>query len=465
MFAGKIKLFLGRLGVRLVVYYSFYLICSFLVLFFSMYWLMSSTLKDKDRELIIEKEKEYALLYEKGGINEIQQSIQNKNGQEDNWVYVRLESNAGETLFQRIPSDSKNYNYSKIINTHSIQKEKVRWIYLNQPSDEDLLEVFSEKMADGTILQIGRNSDDREAILEQLATIFLVLGIPIILLGLIGGFFVSSRALKPIRSLIQALQRLGEGEITARMVEEESNDELTKLAHVFNQMADRIHDLIKGMRGVINDIAHDLRTPMTRFRGVAENALNSKQDISLYHEALVECIESSDRILTIVDTVMEIAEAQSGSIHLKIIKVNIKNIIEEAVDLYSIVAEDNEVVVHVDIDSTYECLGDSRYLIRAFANLLDNAIKYNHAGGHIWITAQQQNDKIFISIRDNGIGMASEELTKIWQRLYRVDKSRSKKGLGLGLPLVKAIAEAHGGSVSVISSIGQGSTFQIQLPC
>ena len=289
--------------------------------------------------------------------------------------------------------------------------------------------------------------------------------IPMILISLAGGAFLAFRALRPIRHLIYTTQSIVDtGKMDARVPIGKTGDELDELTGLFNRMLERIEGLIKGMREALDNVAHDLRTPMTRLRGIAETTLQSDQGREHYEEALADCLEESERVLTLLNTLMDISEAETGTMKLSLAPVNISNLIEDTVGLYEYVAEDKSITISVHCAKNIAMTADRNRMRQVLANLVDDAIKYTSSGGSIAIDAYHEKDQTVILVTDTGVGIPPEEIPKIWDRLYRGDKSRSQPGLGLGLSLVKAVVQAHKGRIEVRSVPGTGSVFTLYFP-
>jgi signal transduction histidine kinase len=199
-------------------------------------------------------------------------------------------------------------------------------------------------------------------------------------------------------------------------------------------------------------------------RGTAELAMQPGAGPAAAREALADCVEESEQVLNMLNTLMDISAAETGTMKLQTEPVDLCQLVREAVELYEFVAEENQVAVCADLPNACEVRADRIRMRQVFANLLDNAVKYTPAGGKVTIAVREETGQAMVVFRDTGIGIPIDEQKKIWTRLYRGDKSRSKHGLGLGLSLVKAVVEAHHGRVAVNSKEGAGAEFVVSLP-
>jgi signal transduction histidine kinase len=284
--------------------------------------------------------------------------------------------------------------------------------------------------------------------------------------GSVGCIYLVRRALAPVRRLqATTLRVIASGDLDARVPRDRRGGELDELARLFNDMLDRQARLVTGMRRALDDVGHDLRTPLTRIRTGAEVALSDEAaDAVSLREALADAIDECDGTLAMLGTLLDVSEAETGVMRLRDEPVDLAAVAREVVDLYEHVGADRGIHLVTHLGEPAPIVADRERLRRVASNLIDNALKYTQPGGQVEVTVRRGDHDATLEVRDTGVGIDERERAQIWQRLYRGDRSRSTRGLGLGLSFVKAIVDAHGGHVDVESSPGQGSTFTVTLP-
>jgi signal transduction histidine kinase len=300
----------------------------------------------------------------------------------------------------------------------------------------------------------------REDFREYLAWPLLV----IIILSALVGWFMAKRALSGVVQLTRTAKAVADGALKERVPVKGRQDEIDRLAMTFNTMLDRISALIQGMKETNDSIAHDLRSPVTRMRGVAEAALTSESSSEAHRVLAGDIIEQCDRLLGMINTVLDISEAEAGVAKLVIEEIDIVPLVQDAVGLFLPMAEDKHITALVQAPSDQRCYSDRRKLQRILGNLLDNAIKFTQPGGAITITVNGSVKEVSIGIKDTGVGISNEDTARIFEKFFRADKSRSEAGSGLGLSLARAFAYSLGGSITATSVPGEGSTFTVILP-
>jgi signal transduction histidine kinase len=230
-------------------------------------------------------------------------------------------------------------------------------------------------------------------------------------------------------------------------------------------MLDRIQTLVTGIKEMSDNIAHDLKSPITRIRGISEVTLTTGASEKEYENMAASTIEECDRLLDMINTMLVISKTEAGVNKLDAKEMDIAAAVRDACELFQAPAEDKDLKFIFDVSSPLNVWGDQRLIQRMIANLLDNAIKYTSAGGTVKVAAHKQNNhSVLITVNDTGIGISDQELPRIFERFYRCDPSRSKAGIGLGLSFARAVARAHGGDITVTSRPDQGSTFTVTLP-
>jgi signal transduction histidine kinase len=312
------------------------------------------------------------------------------------------------------------------------------------------------QLAGGFHLLVGRDLDERERLFGIIVNAGQWSLALVIVLGLVGGFFVSRRVLSRIDAMTGTAQTIMAGDLSGRLPIAGTGDELDRLADNVNAMLERIEALMRGLKEVSDNIAHDLKTPLTRLRNRCEQALRGAASEASYRAALETTIAESDDLIRTFDALLMIARAESGQARDNMSEFDASEIARDVGELYEPVADEKGIALKVDASAVAPVRGNRELVSQALANLIDNAIKYAGPNGNlngmpaeIVVRADNEGERIMLSVADHGPGIPDADRGRVVERFVRLEQSRSEPGSGLGLSLASAVARLHGGELKL----------------
>lgn len=316
-------------------------------------------------------------------------------------------------------------------------------------------------------IQVAAPMDDFYDALDHFKLMLFLLSPLLLILASAGGYWMSRRALRPVDEITKAARSITSNNLSSRLSVPQSHDELQRLSETLNDMLQRLEAAFKRITQFTADASHELRTPVALMRTTAEISLRKPRDQEEYREALIQILRELERTSALIEKLMLLARADSGVEALQFARVDLAENLRVACRQGRTLAAAKQISFQEQIaNSPVFVEGDAHALERLFLILIDNAVKYTPPGGQVTASLGDSNGFTVTEIRDDGIGIAEEDLPHIFERFYRADKARSREmgGVGLGLSIGQWIAQAHGGAIEVESAPGQGSVFRVRLP-
>ena len=466
MSLGKILRLPNTLAFRLTLWYGgIFTLCSG-VAFLLFYTLITSVLQEQTDQELLAQAQRFSTLLAGDGIGTVNNSaVIEAQAAGEKKVFFRLLNLTGEVF------SSSNMSYWKDINVDVGAIEKLLrgsgpiLETITIPNRSDEVRILYAMLSPTVIVQVGQAMESQARLLDAFKRIFIITMSFLILLAAGVGWFMARRAVSGIEAVTHTAQKISGGSLQERVPVKPRGDEIDQLATTFNQMVDRIQTLLTEIKEMSDNIAHDLRSPVTRIRGTAEVTLTTAKSLGDYENMAASTIEDCDRLLDMINTMLLISKTEAGVEKPSREEVDIAALIRQACEIFQPIAEDKNVrLSHRAAEKTL-IFGDTRMLQRMLSNILDNGVKYTPSGGKIKVSLTESESRdLVISVNDTGVGISKADLPRIFERFYRCDQSRSQPGTGLGLSLARAIARAHGGDITVTSTVNQGSTFNITLP-
>jgi signal transduction histidine kinase len=330
------------------------------------------------------------------------------------------------------------------------------------PGEDYGARMASAVIAEGVVLQLGESLEEIEDYLEIFLDLFAVLILVLILASALTGWLLARFALKDLNLVTRTAEEISRGGFDRRVPVRERFREIETLGHAFNRMLERIHGLLKSMREINDNIAHDLRSPLARIRGIAEMTLVADKPIEDFREMATSAVEECDTLIGIVDTMLDITEVEAGVSLPQRQKFDLAALIRAACDLFFPLAREKRIALTAELPESLVLESDKKRMQRIVTNILENALKYTPTEGSVRISAVAGDGEVRLDFADTGIGIAAGDLPRIFERFYRGDRSRAQGGVGLGLSLVKAYTESLNGTIAVASAVNQGCTFTLR---
>lgn len=385
--------------------------------------------------------------YNLGGIRRLVIIVDNRARRPGSSLYL-VTTNAGESLAGNVGSLLPGI----LERTGWIETEYRRLDEAEGADHHALLRVI--QLPGGFRLLVGRDLEERERLYDVVLSAGKWSAAIVVVLGLVGGFFVARRVLRRVDAMTETTRSIMEGDLGERLPVAGSGDELDRLAVNLNAMLERIEALMHGLKEVSDNIAHDLKTPLTRLHNRCEEALRTATTESEYRAALESTIEESDGLIRTFNALLMIARAESGQARDNMSELDAADVARGVGELYEPLAEEQGLSLIVEAPSAVPVHGNRELISQALANLVDNAIKYaalaNKAGNKaqaITVTAGTEGDRVLLSVIDQGPGIPASMRERVVERFVRLDQSRTVPGSGLGLSLVAAVARLHGGEL------------------
>ncbi len=458
------KLF-NTIAFKLTLWFTgIFTICSGFA-FVLFYFLATQTIQAQvDQELMDNVSKFSAVIRRNGLMGARELAVVEAQAAGEKVIFFRLLYPTGEVFASSHMSYWEQVHVSKSgVQTLVVNKKPI-FETIVIPSSKQKARILYSYVASNAILQTGIAMDFPAKFLLAFKKVFLTAMGLIIIFSAVSGWLLIRKTLSGVKTIMLTAQNITGKNLEERVSQTGNKDELDHLATTFNAMLDRIEELVKSIKEMSDNIAHDLKTPIARIRGFAELSLTHDENLDDFRAMASNTIEESDRLLDMINTMLVISKIEAGAGEFEFKTINLSKMIKNACELFAPLAEDKNIVLDKTIEDRVFIVADTKMLQRAFSNLLDNAIKYTLEKGRITVIVYKYENCITIKIEDTGIGIAQKYLEKIFNRFYRAEPSRTTAGTGLGLSFARTIVRQHKGDITVTSNPGKGSVFEMTLP-
>jgi signal transduction histidine kinase len=435
----KLPNIIGTISFKLSALYLLLFLCSFLSIGISIYLLTIHTLEQQLKNSIEMEAVRLKTEYDSGGLAELKDEIDefDERGMHTLFEYGVIDKNS-QLLAGSLNNFQPSEGWQTVMRTPSANK-----------TGKELFYIKVMALPNNFWLGVGLDGEYIQKAGEAIIQAFTGGFVLVILLGAGGGLYISGAFLRKIESITNSTQAIIAGDLKHRLPVSKNRDELDNLALLLNQMLDKIGSLIENIQQVSNDIAHDLRTPVSHLKFRLENALTRNLTAEQYKERIAFATQEVDTILDTFSAMLRISQIESGSRRSGFKTVNLSNIVVSVIDALHPVAEEQGKTIRADIGQDITLTGDKELLTQMAFNLLDNAILHTPGNTLINVSLRSTGAQTEFIVADNGPGIAESYRLKVFQRFYRLEQSRTTPGNGLGLSIVAAIADLHGGTIAL----------------
>ena len=450
---------------RLLVLYSLVLLISFSAIFILFFFHTKRMLYRNAAKELKEDTYEFVDVFNVEGFEHLKLHLisEGRARSTDDVCYTIMEPNGNIIITTDTSQWGGLAEHSDLLSQAS-DKDPIVIATLRIPQISTDVMVSYIRFAPEKILRMAKALRNTQASLDSYLNVLIVTVILILTVGVIVCWIILHHVIGRVKNVTGTALSISTISLHKRVPLSGFDDEIDDLVRAFNGMLDRIELLVTGLGEVTDNVAHDLKSPVTRIRVVAESLLTTDDANAGVKKIAERIVEESDGLLEMINTTLEIKAIDTGVSPLNFTKCDVAEIVRQAFDLFEIVAEEKGITLQMDKSGPAVINGDLHRLQRVFANLIDNALKYTKTGGKVSVHIQSEQDAVRVKIADTGVGIAPEALGRVFERFYRADQSRNIPGLGLGLSLAETIVKSHGGSITVESSVGAGSTFIVVLP-
>ena len=451
----------NTLSFRLTFWYATTFLTCLLVAMLGLYIYLDTVFNHRMDEDLKEDIAEFRELLDEGGLEKvIAEIIREINSSDETEVFLRVLDLKGKVVFSTDVSEWEDLDAKTVLiyqNDMAPTTPVLKTVEF--PHHDYPVRMVLSRIGQDMVLLIGETLEKKEEIMELLFKVFagmIFLGIP---LACGVGWVIARKAVSGIEEVSRAAKDIERGNLDRQVTVKAGEEEIQTLMDTFNAMAARIRGLIREMREMTDNIAHDLRSPLARIRAMSEGALAETNSIMNDKVLATETMRECDRLMHLINTTLDMAEVDAGVINGSKGLVDLSQLLTDLCELFEAVAEENHITFKVSIEPNCQIYGIKHHLQRMVANLLDNAMKYTQSGGQVSIELIRSPHHCRLTITDTGVGIPLSDQPRVFDRFFRCEQSRSQEGCGLGLSFARSVARAHGGDITVTSESSQGSSF------